>query len=183
MGADKMTAVCSPETERPPELAGWRREISRGTSETISQPQTHSFWIRSSPVPHADLHSIREALEAQPWFVDVAERLIRFLSYEANWNGYGEKPISKQAVKSTIIVLHRVAIGGPEPVVVPVSNGGIQVEWYHSGTEIEVEISPSGLMSIFIEFSDGRNSECEPRHMNEPIWDELRTIVASMKAR
>ena len=114
--------------------------------------------------------------------MEIATRLQRFLSYEANWNGYGEQPISKQAVKHALVVLHRVALGGPEPVVVPVCDGGIQIEWYYNGTELEVEISPHGAESIYIARPDGTCVEYHPQQMDQDIWDTLRAAVAELKA-
>ncbi|MCQ3808259.1 MAG: hypothetical protein OXB92_09480 [Acidimicrobiaceae bacterium] len=125
---------------------------------------------------------ILKDLSAQPWFKEIATRLQRFLSYEANWNGCGEQPISKSAVKHALVVLHRVALGGPEPVVVPVCDGGIQIEWYYSGTEIEVEISPRGAESIYIAPPDGTCVEHDPQQMDQDIWDKLRAVLAEPKA-
>ena len=121
-------------------------------------------------------------LATQPWFGHVSERLQRFLSYGPNWNEYGEMPISERAVRRTLVVLHRVAISGPEPVVVPVYDGGIQIEWYYGGIEIEVEVPPSGPVSVYVARPDGSSREDDVQRMDNPIWDELRTIVTRLEA-
>ena len=122
-----------------------------------------------------------EELAIQPWIKEIMSRLQRFLSYEANWNGYGEKPINKQVAKRALIVLHRIALGGPRPVVVPVCDGGIQIEWYYNGMEIEVEVPPDGNESVYIAYRDGTCVEHHPQQMDDEIWGELRAIVAELK--
>ena len=176
-----MTAVCWPTTERPIEEVEWRRYSRKGISETVSQLHTHEHQSRDSTAPQPSHSRILEELAVQPWFVGIATRLQRFLSYEANWNGYEERPISTQAVKRTMVVLHRVALGGPEPVVVPVCDGGIQIEWYYNGMEIEVEIPPYGNESVYIAYSDGTCVEHHPQQMDDEIWGKLRAIVAELK--
>ncbi len=176
-----MTVVCWSMTERPIEEVEWRRYSRKGISETVSQLHSHEHQFRDTTETQPSHSRILEELAVQPWFVEIATRLQRFLSYEANWNGYGERPISTQAVKRTIIVLHRVALGGPEPVVVPVCDGGIQIEWYYNGMEIEVEIPPYACESIYIAHPDGTRVEHHPQQMDDEIWGKLRAIVAELK--
>ena len=176
-----MTVVCWPITERPIAEVEWRRYSRKGISETVSQPHTHEYQFRDSSALQPSPSRIVEELAVQPWITGITTRLQRFLSYEANWNGYGETPISAQAAKRTMIVLHRVGLGGPEPAVVPVCDGGIQVEWYYSGMEIEVDIPPSGRVSIYIAHPDGSSVEYHPQQMDDAIWDELHTIVTELK--
>lgn len=177
-----MTAVCCPTIAEPAAEPGWRRYSQQGVSETLSLrlASVHPFPSRS--IPQQQQHRIMQDLATQPWFGQVSERLRRFLSYGPNWNEYGEMPISERAVRRTLIVLHRVAINGPEPVVVPVSDGGIQIEWYYGGTEIEVEVPPSGPVSIYVARPDGSSREEDVQRMDNPIWDELRTIVTMLEA-
>lgn len=176
-----MTALCWPVPESPIEDVEWRRYSREGISETVSQPHTHEHHFHVSSTPQLSQSRIVEELAIQPWIIEITSRLQRFLSYEANWNGYGEKPINKQAAKRALIVLHRIALGGPEPVVVPVCDGGIQIEWYYSGMEIEVDIPPAGRVSIYIAHPDGSSVEHHPRQMDDAIWDEVHTIVTGLK--
>ena len=176
-----MTVACCPKIERPIEEAQWRRYSRKGTSETVSQRHTHEHQFHDKTPPHPSHSRILTDLSFQPWFKEIATRLRRFRSYEANWNGYGEQPISEQVVKRALVVLHYVALGGPEPVVVPVCDGGVQIEWHYSGMEIEVEISPHGSASIYIAHPDGTSVDY-PEQMDQKKWDELRAVVAELKA-
>ena len=177
-----MTAVCCPTIADSTAGARWRQYSHRGVSETLSHPLAGVRPFLHQPRPRTHQHRIVQELAAQPWFDHVSERLQRYLSYGANWNDYGESPISERAVRRTLIVLHRVAIGGPEPVVVPVYDGGIQIQWYHSGTEIEVEVPPSGPVSIYLARPDGSCHEDDVHRMDHPLWDELHSTVTRLEA-
>lgn len=80
-----------------------------------------------------------------------------------------------------MVILRLVALEGPDPVVVPLSHGGIQIEWYYNNTEIEIEIPPDGDISIFVAHPDGGTSEWTDITLrDELIWDELRSAIAGL---
>lgn len=103
------------------------------------------------------------------------------MSYDTNWNGYGEEAISDRAVGRALVALYQVALGGPAPVVVPMSHGGIQVEWYYSGTEIEIDVPPSGPMSVLIVQPDGKMREDRVEDLDAPIWPMLRSVIVELQ--
>ena len=177
-----MTTVCCPTMGWSSESLGWSRHLRKGASETVSQPLTRVHQIRSRSLSQPTFDYFLKQLATQPWFGEVSSRLCRFLSYGADWNGYGEKAISERAAIGTIVILHRIGIGGPKPVVVPVYDGGIQIEWYHSGVEIEVEIPPYGPASIYIARPDGSRVEDVVQQMDNPIWDELHEAITELNA-
>lgn len=121
-------------------------------------------------------------LATQPWFGEVESRLSRFLSYQENWNGYGEKRISRYAVRNALVILHQIGIGGPKPAVVPVHDGSVQIEWYYDGVEIEVEIPPHGFPSVCFARADGTTVEDVVQGLDGPIWDELHATITGLKA-
>ena len=167
MTVECLRAVAPTATER------WRR----GRSETISPPPAtvHPFRPRE---PDPSSHPLRE----QPWFSDVWGNLEKLLRLGENWNGYGEQAISKNAVARALVVLQRIACGGPEPVVVPVYDGGIQIEWYENVAEIEVFVPPSGPMEVYLKRPDGTIREVENlRDHAHPIWSDLRATIRNLK--
>ena len=109
------------------------------------------------------------------------ERLGQYLSYGENWNGYGESAITAQAVEHTVSLLTKVAMDGPEPAVVPMSDGGIQIEWHYGGTEIEIEVPPGeGELSVYVTRPDGTVLEQPRKSLGDPIWRQLRTRIAAL---
>jgi hypothetical protein len=109
------------------------------------------------------------------------ERLGQYLSYSENWNGYGEKAITGQAVARTVNLLTQLAMEGPEPVVVPMSDGGIQIEWHCGGTEIEIEVPPDDReSSVYVTLPDGTVLEQPSKSSKDPIWRALRARIAAL---
>jgi hypothetical protein len=54
---------------------------------------------------------------------------------EPDWNGYGEKAIGEKAIDTLAWVS-----------VVPLSNGGLQLEWHTTQFDIEIEVGPDGSL-------------------------------------
>jgi hypothetical protein len=73
-------------------------------------------------------------------------------------------------------------MSGPTPIVVPVCDGGIQIEWFYGGFEIEVEVPPSGPVLIYIAYPDGSSREYDVQRMDNSALDELRTIITRLEA-
>ena len=158
---------------------GQRRRI-RGISETATQ----SARVYAFPHPYPrrlQPEDILKQLSRRSWYKPTLKRLERFLSYGDDWDGYGAQKINERAVGRTMVILYLVALEGPDPVVVPLSHGGIQIEWYHNDTEVEVEVLPDGNMSIFIVHPDGGTYESTAiTSHNHEIWSDLRTIIAGL---
>ena len=116
-----------------------------------------------------------------PWFGAVVERLGQYLSLGEDWNGYGENAITTQAVVRTVNLLTQVAMKGPAPAVVPMSDGGIQIEWHYGGTEIEIEVPPDDRrLSVYITLPDGTVLERPRKSRGDPIWRALRARIADL---
>lgn len=59
-----------------------------------------------------------------------------------NWDTYGAKPITEQALKAAMEITGIIA--NKPPSIVPTVEGGIQLEWHTCGHNIEIEIGPDG---------------------------------------
>ena len=160
----------------------------RGTQEvtrycpTIETIRPSSIDWRARRIANKTKSTARDdRINRPPWFGSVVERLGRFLSLGENWNGYGENAITAQAVVRTMNLLTRVAMDGPEPAVVPMSDGGIQIEWHYGGTEIEVEVPSDGReLSVYATLPGGRVLELPERSPRDPIWPALRARIAAL---
>lgn len=64
-------------------------------------------------------------------------RLQSFMKLERGWDSYDAAPINPLPVMIGIIMQ-------TAPAVVPLSNGGVQMEWHRDGWDIELEITPDG---------------------------------------
>ena len=77
-------------------------------------------------------------------------------------------------------VLYRVGLEAPRPDVVPMADGGIQIEWYYSATEVEIEVPPTGPMTILLAFPDGDYTE--NMVLNATDWEPARKALQELKA-
>ena len=156
------------------ESEGWHYRGREKFAEVVTQ-----LSIRCRPMSLAEM--VRE-LSSEPWFMSVFNRLHKFTALEENWDGYGGHRINSAAIMETFRTLYRVARGGPKPFVVPVNDGGIQIEWYCGDTEIEVEISASGRVLISIEQIEGVSVERYVSGVGDSLWDLLQQTVFDLQA-
>ncbi len=97
----------------------------------------------------------------------LAERargtLNELTALSVGWDGYDGLPTFARVAEHTQLFLKEVeAYTSSAPDLVPLPNGGVQLEWYIGEVEIEVEIEPDGATTILFECrSDGRSEEIE----------------------
>ncbi len=97
---------------------------------------------------------------------EALDRLVEFSKLPANWDEYDSDPISDLATSRAreVLTLLRDAF---EPAVgeafmpdnvVPMRDGGVQLEWSKDGMYVEVEIHPHGEMATLMAITneDGR---------------------------
>jgi len=93
-------------------------------------------WSDVIPAPNSSL-----------WQVEGIKRLIRVLKLPENWDSYNSQPPSQIAVNLGIRILAEINQEDIlPPTVVPVSGGGVQLEWSVALRELELEISRDGLV-------------------------------------
>jgi hypothetical protein len=98
------------------------------------------------PVIDQDLGPIRPASPA--WLDFTTSRLRNILRLPAGWDTYSARPPEKEAAERAIDFLfrhHRFA--GATPSIVPLTDGGVQLEWHRDGIDVEVVFAsePDGL--------------------------------------
>ena len=89
------------------------------------------------PPPESDSLTIPLA----PWLQAILPAIRRIQGLEHDWDSYGSPPPPKQLVDEIILLLHRTEMDFPPPAAVPVSGGGVQLEWYLGRRELEVEFA------------------------------------------
>lgn len=82
----------------------------------------------------------------------IAKSINELLLLEPDWDSYGGLPTSEVAARKAIrIVSGIVAQSARLPAIVPVNDGGIQLEWHNNGWDVEIEVHPDGAVSTFID--------------------------------
>lgn len=94
------------------------------------------------------------------WFRDLMSDLQELLNMGENWNGYGEKAVHEASAKRVVNILDRMEYAGRSLAVVPMSNGGLQLEWHRGAKSVEVEVPPTGDASGWY-FDENEDEEKE----------------------
>ncbi len=96
-----------------------------------------------------------------PWLEAVLRKIEYLASLPLNWDSYGSSPPGAeecQHAKSILTLIEQDSF--PAPDIVPVSGGGIQLEWQYQERELELEIvANSGSVNFIKIHEDGTTEE------------------------
>lgn len=88
------------------------------------------------------------------WVEAVSQSIPRLLALPDNWDGYGSKSTDLDlAVKAFLELAEVMESASPAPSIVPLGDGGLQMEWHRSPQHLEIEFSP-GVPTTFDYYSD-----------------------------
>ncbi len=117
--------------------------------EHATAPRLETQWGAVTPV-----------LEAPIWSRAMSEKLRELRSLPLNWDSYGASPIADSAVQTSLSVIgHLRRLNLPEPIVVPVPDGGVQFEWQNERCELEVEVRPDKTVEFLVVDRNGKMLE------------------------
>ncbi len=73
------------------------------------------------------------------WFDKVMQGFVDLRTLPRNWDSYGASPIDQKIIQSALDLIN-VLLGptSPAPRVVPMSSGGLQLEWHPDSIDLEV---------------------------------------------
>jgi hypothetical protein len=73
------------------------------------------------------------------WFDPLMQGFVDLRTLPQNWDSYGASPIDPKVVHDAMNLINGVLRPtSPNPRVVPLSNGGLQLEWHRQGIDLEV---------------------------------------------
>src|SRR6266581_4828084 len=78
------------------------------------------------------------------WQVAALRRIAQLSNLPMNWDTYGSVPISETVLDVASELVRGASFdAAPAPRVVPVSGGGIQLEWQSGDRELDIQITPN----------------------------------------
>jgi hypothetical protein len=81
---------------------------------------------------------------------DASAALDRLQELPPNWDSYGAYPISSKSIKTAFTIVREVILkGAPDPIIVPTSAGGIQLEWHNAKCDLEIEVTDDLARAFF----------------------------------
>jgi len=129
----------------PPDLVcdvSWNGEKKRrrATRELAPRPDTDASWSSTTP------------LAASPALDQSVRRIQALARLQENWDSYGALRIHASAVEGTLrLVAIADSYGLPPPHIVPVADGGLQLEWVDDDRSAEVEVRPDGSVEFLLQ--------------------------------
>lgn len=91
----------------------------------------------------------------------MVNRLGELTSLPQGWDGHGGQSVDPAVARFTLEMLGDIMRPDtPLPQLMPLSCGGIQVEWHRNGWDVEIEISKPGQVFVYLcEVSTGKKYE------------------------
>jgi hypothetical protein len=73
------------------------------------------------------------------WFDPVVQGFVDLLTLPVNWDSYGAVSVERNLVQEAMNLMNTLlAPSSPAPRVVPLSSGGLQLEWHRKGIDLEI---------------------------------------------
>lgn len=108
------------------------------------------------------------------WADEVKRRLTYLCGLRAGWDGYNGRPTRFDTSHFALQLLQRVCSPTtPPPEIVPLSSGGLQVEWHHAHAEIELTIHAPYDVNAWV----SQGEEDEEGTELPPLTSDFTSIV------
>lgn len=91
-----------------------------------------------------------EALSAR-WLEPSVDGIFHALSLPGGWDSYDARPIAHSTAQNALTFLARFFDHETvPPVVVPLADGGVQLEWHRGGLDVEIMFSPDDQTEVYV---------------------------------
>jgi hypothetical protein len=105
-----------------------------------------------------------EMVPAAPWSIKLSRNIDRLRKLPRGWDGPRSLPIDNSLLnRVTALIRESLSPLGNDalaPFIVPLPNGGVQVEWHTARGELEFELAVNGTATIWVR-DHGTNYELE----------------------
>lgn len=165
----------------PPDLSAV--DVYRNYRATQSQPYTlHGAtpidkWRIAKRGKRPTILVPQEVLQSA-WFSAAIARIAELFELGENWDGYQGRPIAvEHALNAVGFLLRVMSPDTPAPAIVPLSDGGVQLEWHQGGLDIEATFTSDDDRGLYWE---ELNSGSEFEGSLEGSTDDLRRLLAQV---
>ncbi len=129
--------------------------------------QTSSSLTAVTMPEDAGVKSVALSAYRCDWMQHAIDRLGHLCRLRRGWDGHNGLPANKSTALFASSVIGSLMLPNiPAPSIMPLSYGGIQVEWHRNGWDIEIEIAGPNQVFVYTreltsgieqEFSGGAN--------------------------
>jgi len=133
------------------------------TRGTTSEVPEKIFGSAFTPTPtRPDEVTIRVTPSAQARLERAFREMQSFAVLDAGWDSYGARLVQSDAILQTLrllAVVFNTREDIADPMIVPTSEGGVQIEWDRDDVHLELEVRPSLEVDVYWERPDGETWE------------------------
>lgn len=158
-----MTAIFA--TAQPLLWSGFRSSnAARRIHRNLSDRQTR-------PLPiEADFAGVFATSNLPNWYSAAIQRLMELTELPDGWDGYDGVAVGKDIAIYAETVLSRVLVEGtPKASIVPMSHGGVQIEWHTLTADLELTFLAPYEIDVSFKPVGGQTEETEIGQDVEPI--------------
>ena len=120
--------------------------------------------------------SLASDLTLPGWLKPTIQALGDLFELPKNWDGYGAEQIHGHIPLRALAVLREVMdYDSPAPSIVPLSDGGIQLEWHRHGRSLEIEFPTDAAPSFFYYEESGGEVEGQVSRS----YDQIQTYICT----
>jgi len=117
---------------------------------------------------------------ARQTIIETMKRLETVSMLAADWDSYGAPAVKRTAVLMAMRLLQLFAESGFDPPqIVPMSNGGIQLEWHWSEADLEIQFTGEADVDAFIDIHGDTSWEGEFASAPARVMQSLARFAVS----
>lgn len=156
-------------------VGGWtedvREHVTRRSREWADEHRA-GVWHRFEE--HTNVG--RRETSVADWIRSAVARVSSLTALAPGWDSYGAPPVEADSALQAVEFLLGVALPHlPPPAIVPLSDGGIQLEWHEGGVDLEISFSDREP-GVYVEDRDGGEAAELP-------LDQAARVLARFAAR
>lgn len=126
--------------------------VSESSSDTTTSVTVGP--IRAHVIVPVDVQSA----EPPQWLVNVVERTQQLLALPGGWDTYGSERVTyDRASEALVFLLNLPPEFASRAAIMPLSTGGVQLEWHQGNRDLELTFEKNGVVSFY--FADDQSGE------------------------
>jgi len=114
----------------------WENYVA--SSAALTRPRKQAFVFPSKQHAFSFVVTTNQ-IPTPPWVEPTLSAFVRVQGLPNNWNSYGGKKVDRDLISQSLSVLEMIMqVTSPPPSVVPLGDGGIQLEWHRKQQDLEM---------------------------------------------
>lgn len=120
---------------------------------------------------------VRVESAAADWFREAVAQVEELTTLAGDWNTYGAAPVDATAATQAVRFLVDNAYAElARPAIVPLSEGGIQIEWHRGGIDLEISFSDAEPGVYFEDVTTGESEEAPLSRARSYVLSNLERL-------